>query len=241
MIIPGTRSIFTRNSRHGEVVQHVLRAQQHLDRPCRSPGAAQAPATSIVVLPFRVVRVDAERVFRRYERRIVALRASPSSPGKPVTPRPLLADRLDAGGVPSGTVDELRPDRESPGASIATTPTGSHDRQDPFELLILRLVFGAAARVPCGGGTRYDRVRHEQVHGDEHDAGDPEGQVDRVDPSCDQFDAIGVNHHGLRKWNANVPNTEQDQSTIATAIRLMTSAMRALARQLRAGTALRPC
>ena len=161
--------------RHREVVQDVLRAQQHLDGLVERQVQLRA-GDQDVVLAARIVRIHAERVVGADERRIdgaqhAVLARQAEAPG------PLLAERFDHRRV-LGHGDELGPDDQARRQHRDDADRGQPD-QPPLELLVLGLVFRAALAalaVPVAD----DRVGHEQVHGDEHGAGDPEGEVDGV-------------------------------------------------------------
>ena len=63
-----------------------------------------------------------------------------------------------------------------PGASRAATPRAGDDGQPPFEPAVLRLVGGLARAV----AEPVEAIGHEGDDGDEHRAGDPERDDDRV-------------------------------------------------------------
>ena len=148
--MPGHQVHLHAELRHGEVVQHVLRAQQHLDRLVDRQVQLGARDQHVVAGPCGSLGVDAERVVRRRRARRRCAPSTPSSPGS----RKLqchcwpTASTIAAS---SGTVDELGPD-EQPRRQHRGDADRGDDRQPPLELLVLGLVFRRCSR-PCGGGS----------------------------------------------------------------------------------------
>ena len=126
-----------------------------------------------VVLAGGILGVDAERIVDAH----VPHGAVPElvvGAGQPEAPMPLLADGLDGRGV-LGHLDEIRPDEQARRQHRRDADRRER-RQRDLELgalgLVMRLVAGPGAEPP-------DAVGGEQVDGDEHDAADPERDVDR--------------------------------------------------------------
>ena len=159
--------------RHSEVVQHVLGAQQHLDR--LADGEVHFLAShQDVVLPVGIFWIHAKRVFIADEACVNGAQ-HPVLAGEAIAPVPLLSDHLHDRGV-LRNIDEFGPDHQTRRQHGNDAQCGQPD-QPPFQLLVLGFVMGACADA---APEAVDRICHEQIDGDEDKAGDPEGDADRV-------------------------------------------------------------
>ena len=160
--------------RHREVMEHVGRAQQRADRLIHGQ-VHRRRRDHDVVLAGGIRGVDAERVVDAHESHLGAAELAVLA-GQPIAPVPLLADGLEVRRF-LGHRDEVGPDEQTRRQHRGDAD-GREYGQDDLELLALGLVVGLSA-LALALAESPDAVRGEQVHGHEHDAADPERDVDR--------------------------------------------------------------
>jgi hypothetical protein len=206
VIIPGTRSIFTRNCVTVKLCRHVLRAQQQLDRLV-DRQVQLGRGDEHVVAALRIIRVDAERVVGETSEASLC----PSSPvraGEAVGPVPLLADGLDDRRV-RRNVDELAPDEE-PGREHRGDADGGARSSATTRASCSR---GRRRPSACRGGRYFHTTQARKRFTAMKTMPVTQNVSTTVSSMVDQFDAIGVNHHGLAKWNMREPMTRRTSTT----------------------------
>ena len=151
--------------RHGEIVQHIERAQHHL---ARNPDRQVQLGTrdQDVVLSLRIVRIDAEWIRIADEARIGGSQHAVLA-RETEHPVPLAAQCLDRLGV-LRDIDDLGP-REQARGQQSGDPDPRQNRQPGLEFLVLRLV--GRLRSVAMSKARHT-IRQEQTDNDEDEARD---------------------------------------------------------------------
>jgi hypothetical protein len=118
----------------------------------------------------------------------------------------LLADRLDDRGV-LRDIDELAPDKGpgKHGGDADGGPAVSHHSSFLFSGIVGRDLLLAMAIAPHGPGRKRLTVTKTMPV--------TQNVSTTVSSMVVQFDAMGVNHHGLAKWNIREPTTRRTRTT----------------------------
>ena len=160
--------------RHVEIMQHVDRAQQHLDR-LADRQMQVGRFDDDIVLAVGIAWRSTPSGFSAVTSRVSDVPSLPSLPGRRKLhchcwPTTSTIGRVARNG------DELVPDEQA-GHQHGGDADAGDDRQPPFEPLVLRFV-GRPVAFPVTEAE--DAIGHEQHDGGEDDAGDPEGDDDGV-------------------------------------------------------------
>ena len=153
------------------VVQHVIRAQQRLDRLIHCQMHVRV-VNDDIIHTVRVFRVDAKGIGFAHETGVSSAENA-ISPGVAELPLPLLAEHLIFQGVIRGRY-KTRPDKQARGKH-GDDSYGRENGQLGFQAGIFRLV---NRLVPVPLPELPDAVGQEHITRNEHKAGHPESDID---------------------------------------------------------------